>query len=188
MSLRGLALRKKKQREEEMTKSVQDTPSSGDANVPFIGGEGGEGLDGMQVDSRSKSPINSDPHHLSSYSPRICEEDGEMERLEIQHRRRQRLPYRWPLLQGIDYRPWPQQYHHLVQLRLYLEDLLLAERILLFRIIAGPPFSAASSKVFYYFVSLPPTTTNFNPLLCCSRSWCSISHSSTSIKTINVIK
>lgn len=50
MSLRDFALRKKKQREEEgMTKSVQDTSSSGDANLSFIKNEGG-GLNGKQVE------------------------------------------------------------------------------------------------------------------------------------------
>jgi hypothetical protein len=35
MSLRDFALRKKKQREEEMTKNVQDTPSSTGVDLPF---------------------------------------------------------------------------------------------------------------------------------------------------------
>ena len=42
MSLRDFALRKKRQREEEeMTKNVQDTPSSGGVNLPFVKSETG---------------------------------------------------------------------------------------------------------------------------------------------------
>lgn len=49
MSLRDFALRKKKQREEEMTKYVQDTPSSAGVNMSFGGSEGGGGPNGIQV-------------------------------------------------------------------------------------------------------------------------------------------
>ena len=49
MSLRDFALRKKKQREEEMTKSVQDTPSSGGVNLPSIRSESGAGPNGIQA-------------------------------------------------------------------------------------------------------------------------------------------
>jgi hypothetical protein len=49
MSLRDFALRKKKQREEEVTKSVQDTPSSGGVNLTFIGSEGEGNLNGIEV-------------------------------------------------------------------------------------------------------------------------------------------
>ena len=49
MSLRDFALRKKKQREEEMTKNVQDTLSSAGVDLPFGRGEGGGGPNGIQV-------------------------------------------------------------------------------------------------------------------------------------------
>ena len=50
MPLRNFALlRKKKQREEEMTKNVQDTPSSTGVIKPSGGGKGGGGPNGIQV-------------------------------------------------------------------------------------------------------------------------------------------
>ena len=50
MSLRDFALRKKKLREEEeMTKSVKNTPSAGEVNLPSIRSEGGAGPNEIQV-------------------------------------------------------------------------------------------------------------------------------------------
>jgi hypothetical protein len=49
MSLRDFALRKKKQREEEMSKNVQDTPSSAGVDFPFGRREGGGSPNGIQV-------------------------------------------------------------------------------------------------------------------------------------------
>ena len=51
MSLRDFALRKKKQREEEMTKNVQDTPSSAGVDLLFSGSEAEGGPNGIQVNS-----------------------------------------------------------------------------------------------------------------------------------------
>ena len=51
MSLRDFALRKKKQREEEMTKHVQDIPSSAGVNMSFGKSEGGGGPNGIQVNT-----------------------------------------------------------------------------------------------------------------------------------------
>ena len=51
MSLRDFALRKKKQREEEMTKNVQDTPSSAGVDLPLARSEGGGGPNGIQANS-----------------------------------------------------------------------------------------------------------------------------------------
>ena len=48
MSLRDFALRKKKQREEEMTKNVQETPTSAGGDLSFGRSEGG-GPNGIQV-------------------------------------------------------------------------------------------------------------------------------------------
>ena len=61
MSLRDFALRKKKQREEEMTKNVQDTPSLPGVDLSFGGGEVGGGPNGIkenpmgQVDEESRN-------------------------------------------------------------------------------------------------------------------------------------
>jgi hypothetical protein len=49
MSLRDFALRKKKQREEEMTKNVHGTPSAAGVNLSFDGSEGGRRPNGIQV-------------------------------------------------------------------------------------------------------------------------------------------
>ena len=49
MSLRDFALRKKKQREEEMTKNAQDTPSSAGVDLPLDRREGRGGPNGIQV-------------------------------------------------------------------------------------------------------------------------------------------
>ena len=49
MSLRDFALRKKKQREEEMTKNVQDTPSSAGVDLQFGSSEGGGSPNGIQA-------------------------------------------------------------------------------------------------------------------------------------------
>jgi hypothetical protein len=49
MSLRDFALRKKKQREEEMTKNVQDTPSSTGVDLSFGRREGGDDPNGIPV-------------------------------------------------------------------------------------------------------------------------------------------
>ena len=49
MSLRDFALRKKKQREEEMTKNVQDTPSSAGVDLPFGKSEIGDDPNGIQM-------------------------------------------------------------------------------------------------------------------------------------------
>ena len=58
MSLRDFALRKKKQREEEMTKNVQDTPLSAAVDLSFGKGEGPNGIQENtvgQVDEESRN-------------------------------------------------------------------------------------------------------------------------------------
>jgi hypothetical protein len=49
MTLHDFALRKKKQREEETTKNVHDTPSAAGVNLSFDGSEGGRGPNGIHV-------------------------------------------------------------------------------------------------------------------------------------------
>ena len=58
MSLRDFALRKKKQREEEMTKNVQDTPSSAGVDLPFGRSESGGGPNGIQVNPMDEESRN----------------------------------------------------------------------------------------------------------------------------------
>lgn len=72
MSLRDFALRKKKQREKEMTKNVQDTPSSSGVDMSFGGSEGGGVPNGIQAnlvveESRNRKAVELKENPVDSY-------------------------------------------------------------------------------------------------------------------------